>query len=98
MGKAESYKYWVVECCECQKPIPLRRYHAVEGEPLPRGWPKLFKVPCPNCKSVHEYDKIEISPNPVAFDAMIPQAQLPTFPEDSTRATTEPSLRQTRLG
>jgi hypothetical protein len=64
-----GYRYWVVQCEECDKLIPLRRYRG-----FVLSWPEHFEVQC-ECKFVGNYHRAEIGY--AAFSALIPREQLP---------------------
>ena len=64
-----GYRYWVVQCEECDKPIPLRRYRG-----FVLSWPEHFEVQC-ECKFVSNYHRAEIGY--ATLSALIPREQLP---------------------
>lgn len=64
-----GYRYWVVQCEECDKLIPLRRYRG-----FVLSWPEHFEVQC-ECKFVGNYHRAEIGY--ATFSALIPRQQLP---------------------
>jgi len=64
-----GYRYWIVQCEECDKLIPLRRYRG-----FVLSWPEHFEVQC-ECKFVGNYHRAEMGY--ATLPALIPREQLP---------------------
>lgn len=69
MKEEKGGRYWVVQCEECDRLIPLRRYRG-----FVLSWPEHFEVQC-ECKFVGNYHRAEIGY--ATFSALIPRQQLP---------------------
>jgi hypothetical protein len=64
-----GYQYWAVQCEECDKLIPLRRYRG-----FVLTWPQQFEAQC-ECKFIGTFYRTEIGY--ATFPDLIPREQLP---------------------